>query len=1123
MSPKTRCPDAEVLERYVLGECPAAEAAVVEEHLPQCPRCRGAADALEADAARLAAAAEPTTAPWLPAFVAEAAAASSARPVGLTVPGYELLDELGRGGMGVVYKARQTKLQRLVALKMIRSGAQADESEVARFRAEAEAVARLQHPNIVQIYEVGEYEGQPYLSLEFVAGGTLARRLAKAPQNARTAAAVLETLARAMHVAHQSDIIHRDLKPANVLLAGEPELPLADCTPKITDFGLAKRLDKELGHSVTGQVMGTPSYMAPEQAQGKVRAIGPAADVYALGAMLYEMLTARPPFQAETVIDALLQVINHEPVPPRRLAPKVPRDLETICLKCLEKSPARRYDSALALADDLHRFLAGEPIRARPTGVWERGRKWARRRPVSAALVAVSALALVSSVSGLLGYFDHRRQVAEQGLNEERRVGGVRTSVGVALATGEAALPNRNWQVAASEAGNALILIDQEKPRLEEHRGRAEALKRQANSGAEADAEKERIRGKYPRLMEGLTTALVYESQFTGRELAANQAATRVAARAALDAFREGGDFPAVLRRDAAHFNDRESEEITASLYGLLLILAEAVRQPLASENPAAQARDALAVLDQAAELRRPTRAFHLRRAACLAGLDDRAADGARELARGLSPADPTDFFLLGDDCYKRRDLPGAVGYFQETLRRQSSHFWARYYFAVCYLQTKRYAEAEICLTACQNQQPDLVWVYILRGFAAAELGARAPAEAAAKQFQAAEDDFRKALGLNPNEEAAYALAVNLGVAHILQRRYEEAAGDLRAAIATSPRESLAYANLARVYVELRDWDKAAFQLTAAIERQPDLAAFYRERALVHLEGKHLDAALADFNAAARYEVPGSPALARHHAWRGRVLYFQERSEDALQAYDIALRIDPSCAEAHHWRGVILMDRGQSQKAILDFDAYLKAGPPSADVYELRGLARHRLHDYAEASIDYSRALELRPQSVRPHSERGWVYLAAGAPRAALRDFDQVLALEKQSADGHAGRGYAEVQLGRVAEALRDAEQAVEFGPARESVKPAEKARLAYNVARIYARATGQVEAGEVRFAYQERAVTLLRTALVLTPEAERPRFWKDYVLAEVALEPVTRSLSFARLAGEYGRGAGQR
>src|SRR5665213_3615278 len=249
---------------------------------------------------------------------------------------YELLDELGRGGMGVVYKARQSKLNRLVALKMILAGEYAGEKELARFRTEAEAVARLQHPNIVQIFEVGEHDGHPYFSLEFVDGGSLAQKLDGTPLPPQQAARLVETLARAMHAAHQAGVVHRDLKPANVLLT-------ADGTPKITDFGLAKKLDADAGQTQSGAIMGTPSYMAPEQAGGKSNEIGPAADTYAMGAILYECLTGRPPFKASTPLDTVLQVVSDEPAPPRKLQSKTPRDLETICLKCLQKAPSKRY------------------------------------------------------------------------------------------------------------------------------------------------------------------------------------------------------------------------------------------------------------------------------------------------------------------------------------------------------------------------------------------------------------------------------------------------------------------------------------------------------------------------------------------------------------------------------------------------------------------------------------------------------------------------------------------------------------------------------------------------------------------------------------------------------------
>ncbi len=303
------------------------------------------------------------------------------------VAGYEILGELGRGGMGVVYKARQLSLNRLVALKMILAGAQAVPQEVQRFRSEAEAVARLQHPHIVHIYEIADHNGRPYFAMEFVEGGSLARRLHGTPRPAPEAAQLVETLARAVDAMHQRGVIHRDLKPANILLTAEG-------SPKIADFGLAKLLNAATGATQSGTILGTPSYMAPEQAGGKTRQIQPVTDVYALGAILYELLTGRPPFQAESPVDTVLQVLHEEPVPPTQLQSRVPRDLETICLKALAKTPSQRYASACDLADDLQRWQHGEPIRARRLSLWERARKGINRRPALAIVTALSAIAV---------------------------------------------------------------------------------------------------------------------------------------------------------------------------------------------------------------------------------------------------------------------------------------------------------------------------------------------------------------------------------------------------------------------------------------------------------------------------------------------------------------------------------------------------------------------------------------------------------------------------------------------------------------------------------------------------------------------------------------------------------
>jgi tRNA A-37 threonylcarbamoyl transferase component Bud32 len=406
--PRTACLTDAELTAFQLGDLPEDVLDELTDHLDGCSRCEAAARSFDTLTDQRIAALR-GTAQGRPMHGQEARSAGMGE--------HEILGELGRGGMGVVYKARHRRLGRLVALKTLVGGTLSKDNDRARFRLEAEAVARLQHPNIVQIHEVGELDDgtdlpRPYFTLEFVEGGSLADRLRERPVPAAQAAAWLEPLARAVHYAHTQGVVHRDLKPSNVLLT-------ADGTPKVCDFGIARLLHGSDQWTRTGVLVGTAEYMAPEQAEGS--AVGPAADVYALGGILYALLTGRPPFQASTVYEALQRLQNEEPAPPSRLVPKVPRDLETICLKCLEKEPRRRFASALDLAEDLRRFRAGEPTAARPVGALERVWKWARRRPAVAALLAVVAVLAVSGFA--LVTWQWREAVHQRGLADEKARG----------------------------------------------------------------------------------------------------------------------------------------------------------------------------------------------------------------------------------------------------------------------------------------------------------------------------------------------------------------------------------------------------------------------------------------------------------------------------------------------------------------------------------------------------------------------------------------------------------------------------------------------------------------------------------------------------------------------------
>jgi tRNA A-37 threonylcarbamoyl transferase component Bud32/tetratricopeptide (TPR) repeat protein len=556
------------------------------------------------------------------------------------VPGYEVLAEVGRGGMGIVYKARQTELRRLVALKMILSGPRAGSTARTRFRTEAEAVGRLNHPNIVQIYEVGDYAGQPFLSLEYVGGGSLEAKTRDAAPTGAEAAALVETLARAVDHAHRHGILHRDLKPANVLLTDEG-------APKVADFGLAKLLDAAPGPTPTEALVGTPSYMSPEQAAGNPRAIGPAADVYSPGAILYELLTRRPPIQGNSLLDTLERVRTEEPVRPRRLRSGISRDLEVICLKCLEKEPGKRYATARDLADDLRCFLDGRPVLARPISPWRRLWRTARRRPQLVARVA-GAIAVLCLAVPSVWYVNVAGRLARQ-------------------------------------------RADDEYAKFVRHRDEA--------------------------FFHGLLTP-DRGTFFTGPEAAAGLEAAEKSACAALTlaGIREDSKTPDL----PSWSSGPRQAEMVADCYALLLVLADVRGQrPVPKAAEAERYREALQILARAGQLGLDTRAYHLRRSHFLEQLGEhKIARAEKERADAMPPQTALDFFLLGEERYRRGAREEAAADFNRVLALQPGHFWARFLLAASHLQLRQWEAARAGLNACIAARPDFVWAYLFRSFA---------------------------------------------------------------------------------------------------------------------------------------------------------------------------------------------------------------------------------------------------------------------------------------------------------------------------------------------------------------------------------------------------------------------
>jgi serine/threonine protein kinase/tetratricopeptide (TPR) repeat protein len=1122
--------------------------------------------------------------------------ASATAPDVPRVPGYEILGELGRGGMGVVYKALQVKLKRLVALKMILAGEHAGAHQVARFRTEAQAVARLQHPNIVQIYEIGEERGLAYLALEFVDGGSLSGKLARKPLPTGDAAGLLEILARTVHFAHQQGIVHRDLKPANVLLASprdassaqepvstrsggwsgsRPPLDPALLNPKITDFGLAKQLD-EAGATVSGAVLGTPSYMAPEQASGKSKHITPLADVYALGAMLYEFLTGRPPFNAATPLETIMQVMHDEPVPPSRFQPNLPRDLETICLKCLEKEPRKRYASAQDLADDLRRFLSGEGILARPISPVRRAGRWVIRHKALSAAVAGLALAVVGGLAayGIDAEKKHQElkfqaEQARQEAEQKQRIAEVQTSQGNVLAKVQALAASDK----PDDLGRASSALEAVSARINSERTlvslqqEAQQLQRQIQDKRDAW----RATNDFLRLRDD--ALFLHATLATGDGSRSNRRATGEKSRQALQSIGVvvGSPVPPVLT-DAFTADNRE--KILASCYELVLILAELEPK---------QARDILewgemnlaGLAPQASQPneqpRWPPRAYYERLARYL---DRAGAARARQEAAKRTPT-ALDHYLDGNARYQADDLPGAIEAFQSALARDPDHFWASYFLSVCYLWVDRPDLAKSGLGVCLSQRKDFVWVYLMRGYAESLLG----------EYPAAETDFDTAYKrLEKKDEAAdaaneeartaamYALLNNRAVMRIGRGHFVEGMADLDLAAKLSPEQYKAYVSKAKAYQRAAEFQESAQRQLATLlfgsgqcvleplfagqrrrtmgqavaefdeavkigKRLVDageldktlLPKLYRNRALLYVERGDRAAAVADFDRAIQVDPPGSLALAKSYASKGRLLQLDRKPGEALTAFDAAIATRSEYAEPYRWRAEVLLQEGKPdsyQRVVHSLDAYLaQGGVGDAAVYQMRGEAHMRLvrfgveHQTAAVN-DFTQALLFDRKNASLYRDRANAYLAGGAYTSAEADFSEALRRRPDDVEAYLGRGTARARLGRSEDAVADAEEAVRRADRPSRYQLHRAARICGQaVTTLETQTTPRERASyETSRRYQERAVELLRQALDTLPRAEQASYWWDEIVLDPALRSLHRSTDYQHLAERFPR-----
>jgi serine/threonine-protein kinase len=904
------------------------------------------------------------------------------------IPGYIIDEVLGYGGMGVVYKARQQALDRVVAVKMLIAGPFASPLELGRFRRETAALACLKHPNIVQVYDAGGVDGRPYLAMELVDGGTLAQKIAGAPLPARNAAELLAILAAAVDVAHQAGIVHRDLKPVNILLA-------ADGTPKVTDFGLARRLEVDGGLTQTGVTVGTPNYMAPEQAGGQARAIGPAVDVYALGAILYETLTGRPPFRAETPAETIRQVIDHEPIHPARLNVAIPRDLETICLKCLQKDPGKRYASAAQLAADLGRFLRHEPIQARPTGRLEHFVRWVRRRPAVAGLIA--ALTLLLIVGGISAALQYRQLAAARDREEQtdREVRAVLTAVRGSLEDGWTSQDFMKLTTAASEANRAVDIA---------RSGAASAAARQRAEAVRSDCDGLLARAKKNSALREATLDIATPQEpddFVVHEvgLKASSAQPSVDEQYAAAFRRWGLDVDGTPEAAVVTRLGAEPDAVISDLIAALddwMLARRRLRYPEAEWRRLSRIAEPLDHSERRRRLRR-----------LLIGESSPSPTSVAALV-GSGASWPAVWQLArGDNWQQLRDLRREMNL--RTDPAPTIVLLARGLDAV-----GDPAEAEQVLREAAMVRPDQALLLDALGKHLMRRGQHG--------LEIAIEYLRAARALRPR------LGVALSTALIGARRAEEAEDIVRELLGQQGETPLLYCCLGLSLDAQKKHGKAEEAYRKAIALGPDFADAYSNLGMCLADQQRYDEA----ERACRKAVELRPERAESYFSLGHLLSERKNEAAAAEAYRKAIAIRPDWANAHYNLGVVLCRQGEPAAAEQAFRRAVALQPDSAWAHNNLGIVLIQQRKPAAATEEFRNAIALQPDFSEAFNNLGMALSQQGEPGAAEEAFRKAVALQPDLARAHFNLALVLMQQARFAEAHDSAKKARDLMPAED-------------------------------------------------------------------------------------------